>query len=261
MPGIYAHYRMGVELLPTLPGDTARTISRFRRLFEVGLHGPDMFFYYNPVLPTSVGALGSKFHAQDGKTFFLRICRLTRMERSEAAQSYLYGVLCHYVLDSVLHPFVNEKAKELGIPHGEIEAEFDRFLLEKDGKNPPESQDLSGHLKLTPGECATVAKFYPPATARQVQDSLRNMAAAVKLFAVPEGARRTVLRTGMQAVKLPARHLLMTTGENMRCSALDEPLFALYTQALEEFPELLRQVQANLTYNGGFDEKFDKIFG
>lgn len=261
MPGIYAHYRMGLELLPTLPGDTARTIQRFRRLFEAGLHGPDMFFYFNPVLPTSVGALGSKFHKQDGKTFFLRVCRLARMERSEAYQSYLYGVLCHYVLDSVMHPFINEKAKELGVPHGEIETEFDRYLLEKDGKNPPESQDLSGHLKLTDGECATVAKFYPPATARQVQVSLRNMAAFVKLFAMPEGARRSVLRSSMQTVKLSARQFLMTTGANPRCADLDEALLELYEQAFALFPDMLRQLLANLTYNGGFDESFNKIFG
>lgn len=261
MPGIYAHYRMGKELLPQLPGDTARTIARFRRLFDMGLHGPDIFLYRNPVLPASVSALWTKFHAQDGKTFFVRVCRLTRMERSEAAQSYLYGVLCHYALDSVFCPFLKEQAAALGIPAGEIEAEFDRFLLEKDGKNPPESQDLSAHLRLTPGECATVAKFYPPATPRQVQGCVGHMAKQVRLCAVPEGARRTALRAAMQASRLPGRHMLMPAGANKRCCELNEQLLALYEQALEEFPELLRQVQANLTYNGGFDERFDKIFG
>ena len=261
MPGIYAHYRMGMELLPALPGDTARTIQRFYRLFEVGLHGPDIFLYFNPIVPNTVSSLVSKFHSQDGKTFFNRVCRLTRMERSEAIQAYLYGVLCHYVLDSAIHPLVKEKAEELGVPIWEIETEFDRFLLEKDGKIPPESYDLSAHLKLTPGECATVAKFYPPSTARQVQESLGNMVKTVKLFAVPDGTRRTVLRNSLNLSKMPLRHLLMTTGANGRCSQADEPLLEAYYQAQEVFPEMFRQISANLTYNGGFDEKFDKNFG
>lgn len=261
MPSVYAHYRMGAALLPTFPADVRRTIQRFRRLFDVGLHGPDIFLYYNPVFPTATGALGSKYHGQTGREFFQRVCRVARLERSEAAQAYIYGALCHYALDSALHPYINAQASLSGITSGQIEAEFDRFLLERDGKIPPESQNLSPHLQLTPGECATVAKFYPPATARQVQDSLRNMAYNVKLFAAPEGARRTVLRKSLELLKLPVRSMLMTTGPDSQCAQLDAPLLEKYELAVEQFPELLGQLQAHLTYNGVFGEEFTKIFG
>lgn len=261
MPSTYAHYRMGAALLPMLPADVRRVIQRFRRLFDVGLHGPDIFLYYNPVLPTSVGALASKHHALTGREYFQRLCRVARLEKSEAAQAYIYGALCHYALDSACHPFVNEQADQGVATHGQIEVEFDRFLLEKDGKIPPESQDLSNHLRLTPGECATVAKFYPPASARQVQDSLRNMAYYLKLFAVPEGARRTVLRRSMEVLGLPVRTMLMTTGANPQCAHLNEPLLEKYDLAVAQFLELLSQLQAHLTYNGVFGEEFTKIFG
>lgn len=261
MPSTYAHYRMGVVLLPTMPADVRRTIGRFRRLFDVGLHGPDIFFYQNPVLPTAVTALGSKFHAQTGREFFQRVCRVARLEKSEAAQAYIYGVLCHYALDSVCHPFVNEQAAFGPALHPEIEAEFDRFLLDLDGKLPPESQDLSPHLHLTPGECATVAKFYPPATARNVQDSLRNMAFHIKLLASPEGPRRAVLRKGMNLLGAHVGGMLMTTGPNPRCAALNPKLLAHYNRAVEAFPEMLSQLQAHMTYNGLLGEEFTKIFG
>ncbi len=261
MPSIYAHYRLGLELLPTFPGDVRRVIQRFRRLFDVGLHGPDIFLYYNPVLPTAVGSLGSKYHAQTGREYFQRICRVTRLENSEAAQAYIYGALCHYALDSAMHPYVNAQAAANGVTHGQIEAEFDRFLLEKDGKIPPESQDFSPHLTLTPGECAMVAKFYSPASARQVQSSLRHMAASVKLFATPEGARRSALRKSMELIKLPVRGMLMTTGPNPKCAHLDTSLLEIYERVVAEFPELLSQLQAHLTYNGVFGEEFTKIFG
>lgn len=261
MPSTYAHYRMGVALLPTFPADVRRTIQRFRRLFDIGLHGPDIFLYYNPVFPTAVGTLGSKFHRQTGREFFQRMCRVARLEKSEAAQAYIYGVLCHYALDSICHPFINAQAEQNHVTHGEIEAEFDRFLLERDGKTPPESQDLSPHIHLTPGECAMVAKLYPPVTAHQVQTSLRNMAYYVRLFAVPEGARRAILRKGMDTLHLPVRKMLMHTGANPACAQLNAPLLEKYELAIAEFPEMFNQLQAHMTYNGVFGSEFTKIFG
>lgn len=261
MPAIYAHYRMGVALLPAMPADVRRTIQRFRRLYDVGLHGPDIFFYHNPLMRTAIGALGAKMHAQTGREFFQRVSRIARLEKSEAAQAYLYGVLCHYVLDSICHPFVNEQAALGPAKHTEIEAEFDRFLLDMDGKRPPESQDLSPHLQLTQGECETVAKFYSGVTARSVHDSLRNMAAVTKLFAAPEGARRTILRKGTSLLGPHITGMLIPSAPNPKCAALDHPFLALYDKAVADFPVYLNQLQAHLTYNGLFEEEFTKIFG
>ncbi|MBE6934143.1 MAG: hypothetical protein E7462_03735 [Ruminococcaceae bacterium] len=261
MPANYAHYRMANALLPTFPADICRTIHRFRRLFDVGLHGPDIFLYHRMLLPTSVNALGSKYHQQTGREFFMRACHVARTEKSEAAAAYIYGVLCHYVLDSRCTPFISEKAKQGIAGYGEIEVEFDRFLLEMDGKCPPESQDLSQHLHLTPGECATVAKFYPPATPRQVQSSLHSMRTTLKRFAAPEGARRAVLRKILSIFGTHFQAMLMTTGPNPKCAQLDGLLLEHYQQAVAELPELLRQLYAHMTYNGMFGEEFTKIFG
>ena len=114
---------------------------------------------------------------------------------------------------------------------------------------------------LPPGECATVAKFYPPATARQVQDSLRNMALYIKLLATPEGPRRAVLRKGMGLLGPHVGKQLMTTGPNPSCVPLNQPLLEHYEQAVAAFPEMLSQLQAHLTYNGTLGEEFEKIFG
>ena len=261
MPSIYAHYRFGVAMLPGMPGDVRRTIGRFRRLFDVGLHGPDIFFYNPQLLKNASETLGRKFHSQTGRDFFQRACRVTRLEKSEAAQAYLYGVLCHYVLDAACHGFIKDQANIGPASHLEIEAEFDRFLLDQDGKRPPESQDMSPHIRLTPGECETVAKFYPGATARSVQLGVSNMARCTKLFATPDGARRTVLRKSMETVSPKISGLLMTVGPNSRCANLDHRLLELYDQAAEAFPELLEQLQAHLTYNGALGEEFAQQFG
>lgn len=261
MPAVYAHYRMGVALLPTMPADVRRTIQRFRRLFDVGLHGPDILFYLNPVMRNGIGILGSKFHGQTGREFFQRTCRVARLEKSEAAQAYLYGVLCHYVLDSICHPFILEQVSRSEAVHTQIEAEFERFLLESDGKLPPESQDLSTHLHLTYGECETVAKFYPGITTGNVQDSLRHMIAVLKLFATPDGARRTVLRKSLSLLGPRVKGLLIPATPDPACKHLDQPLLELYNKAVADFPVYLSQLQAHLTYNGLFEEEFTKTFG
>ena len=261
MPSTYAHYRFGVELLPTLPGDIRRTIQRFRRLFDVGHHGPDIFYYYSPLLKTSAGFLGIKFHEQTGQEFFQRVCRAVRLERSEAALAYLYGVLCHYCLDSVCHPFITEQASAGPATHVEIETEFDRFLLETDGKVPPCTQDMSPHIRLTPGECETVAKFYPPASERNVKDAVRQMAFVTRLLTAPEGARRTALEKGIRILGKEFSGMLMTAGPDPRCAHLDGELMALYRQAAADFPEKLSQLQAHMTYSAPLEADFAPIFG
>ena len=261
MPSTYAHYRFGAALLPNMPGDVRRTIQRFRRLFDMGLHGPDIFYYYFPIAKSGASFLGIKFHEQTGREFFLRVCRAVRLERSEAAASYLYGVLCHYCLDSYCHPFITAQAQAGTASHVQIETEFDRFLLEADGKVPPQTQDLSRHMRLTPGECETVAKFYPPATAKGVESAIKSMAFFTKLLAAPDGARRTVLGKGMDILAPVYRGMLMTTGPDPKCAHLDPELMDCYQKAAEAFPEMLSQLLAHMTYSAPFGDEFNEKFG
>lgn len=261
MPSTYAHYRFGCAMLANMPADTRRTIQRFRRMFDVGLHGPDILYYQSTLLRGESGYLGVKFHEQRGRDFFQRVCRMARIERSEAALAYIYGVLCHYCLDSICYPFIHSQAELGPATAGEIETEFDRFLLQKDGRIPPSAQDLSPHLKLTPGECETVAKFYPPATARGIQDGIKRMARLVKALATPEGPKRTVLKKGMELLFRDYAQLIMTEGPNPKCAQLDTLLYARYEEAEAKFPDMMRQLLEHLTYSAPFSKDFDPKFG
>ena len=53
MPAFYAHYRFGCEALEIAALESApsaiQTLCRENRaLFDIGLHGPDLFFFYRP---------------------------------------------------------------------------------------------------------------------------------------------------------------------------------------------------------------------
>lgn len=261
MPGNYAHYRFGAELLKSMPADVRRTVNRHRALYDVGLHGPDIFFYYDPTRKTSQAALGSKVHHQTGREFFTRICKRHRLEPSEPARAYLYGLLAHYCLDQVCHPFIHTHTDEGPIGHTELETEFDRYLLDKDGKRPPHTQDCSRHLALSPEQCALAAGFYPGTTAKHVEQSLRNMAGAARMLAAPDGLPRKALKLGIDLAARQFREYYMTAGPNPTCAHLDGELEQLYGLALRLYPELLRQITANLTCSVPLGRDFEPEFG
>ena len=47
MPSTYAHRRFGADVLQQLPAALQDQIGKNRALFDVGLHGPDLLFYYH----------------------------------------------------------------------------------------------------------------------------------------------------------------------------------------------------------------------
>mgnify|MGYP003300420918 CR=1 FL=1 len=260
MPSTYAHYCFGVQALELMPGDVRRTIHRFRQLFDVGLHGPDIFFYNNIFFKSSAGFLGVKYHDQTGEEFFTRVCRNLRLEPSEGGAAYLYGVLCHYCLDAVCHGYVRKAEAKGEVTHARLETEFDRRLLEMDGKVPPHTQDFSQHIHLTPGECETVARFYPPAGSANVKNSVKNMNTFVKLFAIPDGVRRRALEKSVAAVSKRYGDMLMTEQPIAQYTPYVEGLLEKYNKALAVFPEMLTQLQAHMTYSAPLREEFQKTF-
>lgn len=261
MPATYAHYRFGAEMLRRMPADIQRTAKRNRRLFDVGLHGPDLFFFYKPLCSTRVGRLGNKIHRQSGREFFSRACRNLRLEPAEAGQAYLYGVLCHYALDAHCHPLVEQYSWEGLASHSRIEAEFDRFLLDRDGKAPPFGMRLTGHMALTDKETETAAKFYPGAEPRHIRQALKGMVHIRRAMELPEGAVRSAVLKTMSTGSETFRDMIVRAQPDACCGMLDQPLLERYEQAGRAFPAMLLQLTAHLTYNAPLGAEFDPIFG
>lgn len=261
MPGNYAHYRLGTRMIAGLPADMERTVCRFRQLYDVGLHGPDLFFFYSPLTKSTIGSLGRKFHHQTGQEFFGRCVRLLRLQPSEAGRAYLYGLLAHYALDAACHPYIKELHSSGQVDHARLESEFDRVLLAQDGKPPEFAQAMGQHLQLTPGECQTVAAFYPPAKAHHIKKSIKNMAFYSVQLAAPAGAKRRLLEKGMKILSPGNLGMLMPLQEDAACTSYIQPLLEQYAAAEERFPALLCKLQSHLTRGEALDEEFAAIFG
>lgn len=255
MPANYAHHRFGKLVLSQLPADVRQCIQRFRRMYDMGLHGPDLFFYYNPVMKTAVGDLGGKFHMQTGQEFFPVACTAAT---SEAARAYLYGLLGHYCLDSLCHPYV-QKIVDIGeASHVALESEFDRFLLALDKVPSPHTYDMSARFKLTRGECMTVAEFYPGATGANISQSVKVMAFATKFLANPNRTRTAKL---LNKLKPGLSDNMIPEGESEELAPYIRELKALYDQALERYPVLLEQLTAHMGTGEPLGEDFAPNFG
>ena len=261
MPAAYAHYRFGAQMLKRMPADVQRMAKRNRHLFDVGLHGPDLFFFYRPVIRTKTGRLGHKFHMQTGREFFSRVCRNLRLDPSEAGQAYLYGVLCHYALDAHCHPLVVQADWEGPVTHARIEGEFDRFLMELDGIHPPEEMRLTKHLVLRDSERGTVSRFYPGTDKGVIGESLRGMANIRKIMELPKGPLRTAVIKTMGTGSATFRDMVIREEPDVNCRHLNLPLLEKYQQAAREFPDMLVQVGAHLAYNAPLGDEFSPIFG
>lgn len=258
MPSHYAHHRFGADVLSAIPADRHRLIQRFRRLYTIGLQGPDLFFHHNPFWKSSLGNLGSQLHHLTGREFFDRACAVLKAHPSEGATAFLYGLLAHYCLDSRVHPLVHDLTRDGQIGHVELETEFERYLLTLDGHTPPQNFRMSHHYKITRGECVTVAQFFPPATPGNIHGCLRNMQLFDWFLA---GKNRKFLRAVLYMTPEKVQQYLMPDHPNHKCFHLDEQLLGLYEQAAAEYPLLLEELDKHLTHGTPLGPEFEPLFG
>lgn len=255
MPASYAHQRFGAQVLKTMPGAQRQCVQRFRRMFDAGLHGPDIFFYYNPFWNNSVREAGVGFHRIPGREFFPAACQAAS---SEAARAYLYGLLAHYCLDSVCHPLVNQLDAIGEAKHSVLESEFDRHLLTLDGEKEPERFNAGKRLRLTRGECMTAAEFYPGITGGQVSRSVKAMAFNLKFLTSGNLKRKRALldklKPGLTDQMIPEtekEELVFYIGE----------LKQAYDEAVSRYPFLLENITAHMDSGKELGGLFEPDFG
>ena len=256
MPSTYAHRRFGEQVITLLPLQARRSARQFRRLYDVGLHGPDIFFYHNILFRDRIVSLAKDTHGLSGQAFFTGVCAKLRQEPNEAALAYLYGVLAHYCLDSVAHPFVLEQSADGKVGHTEMETEFDRFLLQLDGKRRGDTAGDGERLKLTGGECRAVSEFYDIGSLA-VRSSVRRMVFWNRITSMPNGARRRFVEK-CAGKKLRAFFISRTPNKN--CAHLNEPMMNLYDRALENFPAMVEALTAHLEQEMPLGELFEATF-
>ena len=219
MPSTYAHYRMGQQVRYRLSEGPSGMIEENPELFQVGLHGPDILFYYTALIPNRVNKAGYAHHGRPGASFFTHAAQVIRANPGQDAYlAYAYGVLCHFGLDLSCHGYINQHVIDSGVAHNEIETEFDRMLMVRDAYDPLR-HNLTAHIEraidrfdfkneindvfgeeMEPDPYAVIAAFYPGISPRDIRKALKGMVFCHRMYRAPSVQKRAVCFSAMRLI-------------------------------------------------------------
>ncbi len=134
MPDFYAHQVFGQQVYQALPERIQKLLAPQLDGWKCGLYGPDPLFFYHPLRANPVSEEGHALHSLSPGVILERFCG---MENRPYALGYAAGFLCHYSLDAICHPIVNQAAAGHHLRHTMIEGAFDRSLIPKGDRGLP----------------------------------------------------------------------------------------------------------------------------
>ena len=265
MPSTYAHYRLGQEVLKGLSVDAGRIINNNKELYDIGLHGPDILFYYKPLFSCEVNKQGYDMHARSGKMFFENAAKVlseTDEGQKEAALAYIYGFCCHFALDVSCHKYIDEKIAADGVSHTEIEVEFDRSLMENDGYNPV-THILTNHIHASYENAEVISRFYENLTPKQVKKSLESMIYYNRLLIAPSQLKRKLIYGLLRITgNYKEMHgLIVNYRPNPLCDDSTKKLYSLYENALKLAALLIGEFKDSAVGNIDFNAIYEFTFG
>lgn len=263
MPSTYAHYRMGQEVRADVGECEKHVIEHALELFNIGLHGPDILFYYKPLKSNPVNRIGYGMHERSGQEFFERAAQVIRAHPGEDAYlAYLYGFLCHFALDTTCHGYIDEKIESSGVSHAEIEVEFDRMLMLTDGYDPVRHH-LTGHIVPSLENARIIREFFKGVTAEEVQKALAGMIKNNELLLAPSAAKRILIKLllALSGNYKEMHGLMVNITPNPKCVDSNEKLYSLYCQAEKTAVRLIEEYGDFMKGAGKRDPIYRYSFG
>lgn len=266
MPSTYAHYRFGRDVLKELPKRSHLSDKRNHQLFMIGLHGPDILFYYHPFHKNPVSTQGTDLHNRVASSFFARalsaVNSFENPAEREAAIAYTCGVICHYALDKSCHPYVYDLTDSKQFLHSEIESEFDRMLLTEDGFEPV-GKILTKHVIPSAFAARIIAKFYSATDSKIVLHALKSFVFYNNMLSAPDGFKRKfvlfVLRFSGHYTYLSKMMIGLTPNPKLAESNLT--LRKLYDDAIPVAVKLINELENNLNGSLPLNREYDHTFG
>ncbi len=263
MPAFYAHYRFGREVAELLDGEILEIVKKHREQFDIGLQGPDVFFFYKPLTGGGKPAsYGHQLHRAPAYHFFERGRDVIEKKGVLGKEyAYLMGVICHFILDSQCHGYIDSQVKETGVAHLEIEEEFEKELLRRDDKNPV-SFPLSPLVPCDKETIETISAFYPNLSEKNVRDSLLGLRRVKRFFNAPGAVKQGLINTALRATGHYAqlKGLMNQRKDNPRCGKTNEELFRLYEEAVPLSAEMIACFDESLRTGSNLPERFYRNF-
>ena len=134
MPDLIVHRSMGGKVLSRLPFDMPA-----KDVFQYALSGPDDWAYVRFWLPWKWMRYRKRariMHEQKTGQFFNHLADTAKhasAEQKDLLFAYTAGYLCHFYLDSAVHPYILDRTASDSVRHTALERELDRLELKRQG--------------------------------------------------------------------------------------------------------------------------------
>ena len=239
MPTTYAHWRFGDKCIRMLPDDLQNIILNNRAIFDYGVHGPDIFFYYNCLKYNEVNRYGSAMHDIPYKDTLAQIKEnFKKTENKDMALSYLLGFTCHFTLDSYCHGFIEKVDETTPYSHGKIESQFDRYLLIKDGFNPV-TKSVTDMFHPDKKMAKVISGLFNKFDEDIIYKTLKDQKLYLNLLKDNSDIKRFFLTTAMDIAKVPSfKDLLITKEKVEELKPVNIRLNKYFDMALKHYPVL-----------------------
>ncbi|WNX84488.1 hypothetical protein RWV98_18235 [Agathobaculum sp. NTUH-O15-33] len=109
MADFVSHHMFGEQALHVFPTPAQKAAAKRPACFRWGCQGPDPLFYHRLLGGSPLHKTGNRMHAEKTDELFFTLSRAVHClsgDAREVAEAYFYGFLCHYALDSEIHPYV-----------------------------------------------------------------------------------------------------------------------------------------------------------
>lgn len=262
MPTTYAHWRFGDKCISTLPEQLQILIQNNRDIFNYGVHGPDIFFYYKCTKHNEVNQFGSDLHDIPFKETLKDIKDRYKHDvtNKDAALAYLLGFTCHFALDSYCHGYIDRKAEVCPVTHGKIESQYDRHLLIKDGYNPVK-KSVTFSLKPNKEMAKTIGQLFNQMGEEIVYKSLKDQKFYLNVIKDNSDLKRNILIKGLTKMNAKAFIELLITKENdPECADAMLRLDKYFDKAIEHYPILALSLYNYLEKGKRLDPYFANHF-
>lgn len=263
MPSTYTHYRFGNTGLKEIDFTDKQIIDYYRPIYDFGVHGPDIFFYYKPWEKNPVNQTGYKMH-ETPMIDFLKTAKeaYDKSRHKDAVKAYIYGFAGHFLLDSFCHTYIEEKIEsDKDATHNLIETELDRYFMEKDGLSPfTDSPGFS--LRPSRKKAKLIKELFPQISKEDVFSSISQFKFFVDLITPKNKFKRNFLIATLKASgNFGLLDKILADNPPECCLDSNSVLEAQFEKALEEYPKIISQVREYLENGTDPGEYFNRHFG
>lgn len=248
-----------------LPPKLQQKIRPYMDYYNIGVHGPDILFYYRSFSKNAVNQYGVKVHDAPMCVFLSHAFAVFEgQRRKSAAFAYLAGFMTHYILDSTCHPYIRRRMEETGVSHAEMETDWDFLMMRRDCRNPLRYK-VARHIRTGLAYGSVIGPYYD-IDAKKISAGLWYMKLILNhIFHGRFGIRRTVIAFVNENFlpRLSFQHYFRKQKINPQNMDTCRALYRLYRGSRKECAQMITEMYEALQKNDrSFCEKdrFARVF-